>query len=490
MAGGVAAGDLGPGPAVAGPLVAGPAPRSLAQARGWYRGQVDVEEPVRAGKPGGKRRSLRTTNVRCAALLVAMLGGLLLYGLLSPAPGTTAPAGALTAASSNAAPPPVLPSGFAIDAGLRITNDRRATIGDGGLTPFFSRGVLVWEGGSIINGGSATDRQELTRQTRALLDHTCRSYKSTSGNRVVADMIAQAPERVDVRYDPSADANVCVVMAGGGDLAGGADPQAALDGLRTYCAARRAAGFQVVALTLLPRSTPEGFNQARATYNAMLREQWPAFADGLADVNADPRIGADGANLDPVYFLDQVHPTSAGYGLMAAAVAPVLEGLVWHSDACRVRFSNGGAAWTSWRPYAESRSWVLAAGDGVKTVSARYRDADGAESTVSARIMLDTTPPVTRARKAVVRRGKVAALRFNVVDARPGSATAAVTILVNDATGMNVLTVRCGARKVDVRQLARFTCHLPRGEYRYFVYATDAAGNPQSHVGSAGLEVR
>ena len=55
--------------------------------------------------------------------------------------------------------------------------------------------------------------------------------------------------------------------------------------------------------------------------------------------------------------------------------------------------------------------------------------------------MLDTMPPVTRAKKAVVRRGKLAALPFSVVDARPGSATAAVTVLVKDATGTSVLTV-------------------------------------------------
>lgn len=444
-------------------------------ARRWYRVRVNVEGIVKRGR---------------TALLLAAGGGLLLCGLFSAAPAVAAVGGALPATRAADVVPPVLPSGFAIDDGLQTTNDRLVTIGDGGLTPFFSRGVLVWEGGSIINGGSATDHQELTRQTRDLLDHTCHSYKSTSGNRTLAEMIAEAPERVDTHYDQTADADICVVMAGGGDLSSGADPQTVIDGLRTYCAARRAAGFRVVVLTLLPRSTPAGFDAVRAVYNAMLLEQWPTFADGIADVTADPRIGVDGANLDPVYYLDQIHPTSAGYAVMAAAVAPALEGVDWRSDACRVRFSNSGNVWTAWTRYAEHRSWLLAPGDGLKTVSARYRDADGAVSTVTAKIMLDTRPPVTRARKAVVRRGKLATLRYSVVDARPGSATAAVRIVVKDSTGATVLSLSCGARRVNVPQLTRFRCGLSKGGYRYFVYATDAAGNAQRRVGSAGLKVR
>ena len=422
---------------------------------------------------------------RAAALLFAACGGVLLCALLSSAP-------ALAAATVAATPtvPAVLNGEFTVNAGAAITNDRRVLIGDGGDSPFFSRGVLVWEGGSIIIGGSATDGEELTRQTRALLDHTCHSYKSTSGNRTLADMIAQAPVRVDPHYDPMADANICVVMAGGGDLASGGDPQAVLDALRTYCAARRAAGFEVVVLTLLPRSDPVGFDAARAVYDDMLRAQWPTFADGLADVATDPRIGADGANLDPVYFADAIHPTSAGYAVMAAAVAPALEGLAWRSGWCRVRFSNTQTAWTTWRTYLESRSWLLSPGDGLKTVSARYRDADGAIATATDTIMLDTRPPVTRAKNAVAKRGKLAALPYTVVDARPGSASAAVTILVKDAAVTSVLTVSCGSRTVDVPHLARFTCLLPKGVYRYFVYATDAAGNRQSRVGSAGLKVR
>jgi len=422
---------------------------------------------------------------RAAALLFAACGGVLLCAFLS-----SAPAVATAAVAATPTVPPVLNGEFTVNAGAAITNDRRVTIGDGGDSPFFSRGILVWEGGSIIIGGSAADGEELTRQTRALLDHTCHSYKSTSGNRTLADMIAQASVRVDPHYDPVADANVCVVMAGGGDLASGGDPQAVLDALRTYCAARRAAGFEVVVLTLLPRSDPVGFDAARAVYNDILRAQWPTFADGLANVAADPRIGADGANLDPVYFADAIHPTSAGYAVMAAAVAPALEGLAWRSGLCRVRFSNTQTAWTTWRTYLESRSWLLSPGDGLKTVSARYRDADGAVATATAGIMLDTMPPVTRAKKAVARRGKLASLPFTVVDARPGGATATVTVVVKDKAGASVLTVSCGTRRVDIPQKATFRCLLPKGVYRYFVYATDAAGNRQSHVGSARLKVR
>ena len=104
--------------------------------------------------------------------------------------------------------------------------------------------------------------------------------------------------------------------------------------------------------------------------------------------------------------------------------------------------------------------------------------------------MLDTAPPVTRAKKADARTGKSADLPFTVVDARPGSATATVTVVVKDRTGATVLRLSCGTRRVDTPQRATFLCLLPKGVYRYFVYATDAAGNRQSHVGSASLKVR
>ena len=119
MAGGVAAGRPRPGDRR--PPAAGPPQRSLGHARGWYRGRVDVEEPEcgrasrreaprpaqhgRARRRAARRRARRPAAVR-PSLVRTRSGG----RQRRPRLRRSSPSGP--------------PSGFAIDAGLRITNDR------------------------------------------------------------------------------------------------------------------------------------------------------------------------------------------------------------------------------------------------------------------------------------------------------------------------------------------------------------------------------
>ncbi|UQZ34807.1 hypothetical protein C2I18_15495 [Paenibacillus sp. PK3_47] len=59
-----------------------------------------------------------------------------------------------------------------------------------------------------------------------------------------------------------------------------------------------------------------------------------------------------------------------------------------------MQFSNDNVTWSSWEPYTTSKSWILATGDGTKTVYMKLRDSDFLESAVySDNIMLDTTAP-------------------------------------------------------------------------------------------------
>lgn len=59
-----------------------------------------------------------------------------------------------------------------------------------------------------------------------------------------------------------------------------------------------------------------------------------------------------------------------------------------------MRFSAPGTAWTAWEPFAASRGWTLASGDGTKTVYVQYRDVAGHMSgSYSDTIELDTQAP-------------------------------------------------------------------------------------------------
>ncbi len=64
------------------------------------------------------------------------------------------------------------------------------------------------------------------------------------------------------------------------------------------------------------------------------------------------------------------------------------------SGLSQMCFSNDGTNWSAWEAYATSRSWTLSAGNGGKTVYAKYRDGSLNESPVYSRsIILDAAMP-------------------------------------------------------------------------------------------------
>jgi hypothetical protein len=59
-----------------------------------------------------------------------------------------------------------------------------------------------------------------------------------------------------------------------------------------------------------------------------------------------------------------------------------------------MQFSTNGTTWTGWSLYATTKSLTLPSGNGLKTVSVRFRDSKGVVSgTYPATITLDATPP-------------------------------------------------------------------------------------------------
>ena len=179
----------------------------------------------------------------------------------------------------------------------------------------------------------------------------------------------------------------------------------------------------------------------------------------------------------------------------------------WHDDPVALTFTatdgaHGSGVATTEYSLDGGVSWSTAgavttaapadhSNDGLHTVLYRSVDVAGnVEQTRSVAVGIDTRRPTPLATKAArVRRGHTATLLFSVRDPRPGAPTAAVTIRVRTSSGRLVKKAVLNARPVNTALRYSFVCRLPAGTYRFSVYATDAAGNPQTGATSNRLIV-
>lgn len=382
-------------------------------------------------------------------------------------------------------------------ADFRVADDRDwvgstlVTVGDGGQTPFTTPGVIAWDGGSVMGSFGIDPPKMFAQKTQQLLGRPTRLYVSATPGADIDDMIAEAPSEIDAHHDPASDADVCVVQGGASDLKDGPEVVGEVfDALKAYCEGRRAAGFQVAVLTLLPRSDIPDFNEARNAFNALVRQQWPTFAHALVDVAADPRMGDDGDNLDRAYYRrDHVHPNAMGCAVLAEDTAPLLDALTWRADSLSWRFRNEGSTWSDWVPYTYVSQWSLEPGDGRKTVLCEYRTATGQTDTVAGSTNLDTVrPTVTTYTRRPIRANTPIQLALRVNDPRPRAGTAAVTIQLYRGHRRVRTAVRPGV-SVDRRHVFSFAWRLPAGTYRWQVRVRDGAGNPQAAIGRGVLRV-
>ncbi len=132
---------------------------------------------------------------------------------------------------------------------------------------------------------------------------------------------------------------------------------------------------------------------------------------------------------------------------------------------------------------------------GVGTHQLKYwaQDVNGnveAQKTIEFEIVADTVGPVTSAKAFSVRKGRKGTLKYRIDDTEPTKGTATVVIKVKNKKGKTVKTIKAGSKSVNTALTMRCLCTLPKGVYKYYVYAIDAAGNPQSKVGSAKITVK
>jgi hypothetical protein len=228
--------------------------------------------------------------------------------------------------------------------------------------------------------------------------------------------------------------------------------------------------------------TPAGGSASNAV--AFTVDAPPAPSDSIA-----PTTTAGGATAD-TWCNDSVHVTltatdDAGGSGVASITYAVDGGAPKTVAGASVRVAIGE------HPEGITNAAARAM-QGPHTITYYATDAAGNVETAHVlTVNIDTMKPATKApRAAKVRRHHVATLKYEVRDTTPNSGTATVVITVKNSRGKVVKTLRLGARPVNRALAASFKCTLRAGTYRFFVRATDAAGNTQANIAKQTLRVR
>lgn len=182
---------------------------------------------------------------------------------------------------------------------------------------------LVFFGDSLTHGdGSLQPYTDFVDTSETFV-----RYKEGLPGRTVQGGIDALQDHVLVYLSRSARWNIAVVWLGVNTPRNGEGTYSdAFAKLVALCAQIRRRGCRVVVLTWT--SCADEVALGRDAFNALLRAQWSLFADALADVAGDARLGASGAYANATYFHDdQRHLVLAGHQIVGPIVAAAVNSI-------------------------------------------------------------------------------------------------------------------------------------------------------------------
>ncbi len=186
--------------------------------------------------------------------------------------------------------------------------------------------VYVADGDSLTQGISTNYLQSYPWYMEKLLRRAPIIYNAGWAAKTMGGpggLVKRYDEFTAKLFNPRASRNVISVFGGTNDLQNGADEKEVLSQIRQYAAAARKTGFKVIVATVIPRGSFNPKMEAfRAAANAQLRTRWKEFADGFADIAANPMFADPGAITNGnVYAEDGIHLTDFGYQIVASEMA-------------------------------------------------------------------------------------------------------------------------------------------------------------------------
>ena len=202
--------------------------------------------------------------------------------------------------------------------------------------------------------------------------------------------------------------------------------------------------------------------------------------------------------------------TSSAGALLLPVVAETTDPLVtiggadsaWHKTPVALTFtatdSQSGVQKVQYQSPPTVATWTDGAAytvptstQGTITVNAQALDWCNRVGTAVATINIDTTKPETAALGNVsVKRGNTARLKYRITEPAGLSPSAKVVIKIKRGNGTTAKSITINSAPTNAQQTYSFRCNLAKGSYKWYVYATDLAGNTQENVARATLTVK
>jgi len=196
--------------------------------------------------------------------------------------------------------------------------------------------LIIFDGDSMTYGNGSTDGQNYPFQTQTLLGINATYQNLGVPGQTVLQMDNDADIQIDTEYLSSRTTNIISLFGGTNDIAQDPNQDAitTYNRIVSYSQARRAAGFKVIVNTILPRSeglysiSKSEFETTRQTVNNLIRTNWKTFADGISDIASDSNIGQLNDSDNLTYYVDGIHLTNNGYGIIASYVSSAIKQII------------------------------------------------------------------------------------------------------------------------------------------------------------------
>jgi len=164
------------------------------------------------------------------------------------------------------------------------------------------------------------------------------------------------------------------------------------------------------------------------------------------------------------------------------------------AGAAEMRFRDAGGAWSDWEPYASTKSWTIAGGDGLKLVEGQFRNAAQELLDCPDAVTLDTHGPdaprdVTASWVRLSGNNGRVSVRYRGTEADALSPLV-VTAVIKTYAGVTRKTATYSGDSLDTVISRAVSSTLTKGSYRVVIGMADEAGNAAPESATVTFSVR